>query len=76
MWRRASSAAPSRTTSSSFARAYIPTLRSWSEPVFLAGLSADRPVPERAAIVDEFYGRHEARVAAAPEAHGMDYVHC
>ena len=59
-----------------FARAYIPTLRSWSEPVFLAGLSADRPVPERAAIVDDFYGRYEARVAAAPEGHGMDYVHC
>jgi hypothetical protein len=59
-----------------FARAYIPTLRSWSEPVFLAGLSADRPVTERAAIIDDFYGRYETRVAAAPEGHGMDYVHC
>lgn len=59
-----------------FAWAYIPTLRSWSEPVFLAGLSADRPVAERARIVDEFYGRYERLVAAAPEGHGMDYVHC
>ena len=59
-----------------FARAYIPTLRSWSEPVFLSGLSGERPVEERARIVDDFYGRYEARVAAAPEGHGMDYVHC
>jgi hypothetical protein len=59
-----------------FARSYIPTLRSWSEPVFLSGLSSERSVVERQRIVDDFYGRYEARVAAAPEGHGMDYVHC
>lgn len=59
-----------------FARSYIPTLRSWSEPVFMAGLSGDRPAAERAALVDEFYGRYEALVAARPDGHGMDYVHC
>ena len=59
-----------------FAIAYIPTLRSWSEPVFLAGLSSERPVTERAAIVDDIYGRYERLVAAAPDGHGMDYVHC
>ncbi|MGB0507506.1 MAG: hypothetical protein ACPGGK_15050 [Pikeienuella sp.] len=59
-----------------FAKAYIPTLRSWSEPVFLAGLSAERPVAERAGIVDEFYGRYERMVADAPAGHAMDYVHC
>jgi len=59
-----------------FARDYIPTLRSWSEPVFLKGLSDARPVAERAEIVDEFYGRYEAEVAARPEGHAMDYVHC
>lgn len=58
-----------------FAREYIPTLRSWSEPSFLSGLSTERPGEERAAIMDEFYGRYQARVAAAPEGHGMDYVH-
>lgn len=58
-----------------FARDYIPTLRSWSEPSFLSGLSPDRPGQERAAIMDEFYGRYEARVAAAPQGHAMDYVH-
>ncbi len=59
-----------------FAAAYIPTLRSWSEPVFLKGLSADRQSAERAALVDEFYGCYEAEVATAPEGHAMDYVHC
>lgn len=59
-----------------FAEAYIPTLRSWSERVFLAGLSPDRPMDERTAIVDGFYRRYQETVAAAPEGHGMDYVHC
>lgn len=59
-----------------FARAYIPTLRSWSEPSFLAGLSPDRPTEERARIVNTFYGRYQDLVAAQPKGHGMDYVHC
>lgn len=59
-----------------FAAEYIPTLRSWSEPVFVAGLSTGRPADERAAIVNEFYGRYQKRVAAAPQGHAMDYVHC
>jgi hypothetical protein len=58
-----------------FAREYIPTLRSWSEPVFINGLGASRDPDEKAAIVDEFYRRYEARVAASPGGHGMDYVH-
>jgi hypothetical protein len=59
-----------------FAKAYIPTLRSWSEPVFFSGLTDERLPEERAEIIDDFYGRYEARVAEAPEGHGMDYVHC
>lgn len=59
-----------------FATAYIPTLRSWSEPVFLAGLSNARTVTERRQIVDEFYRRYHRLVADKPEGHGMDYVHC
>lgn len=58
-----------------FAADYIPTLRSWSEPVFANALSPDRPADERAAIVDAFYGRYQAQVAAAPDGHAMDYVH-
>jgi hypothetical protein len=58
-----------------FAREYIPTLRSWSEPTFASGLSAGRPAEERQAILDEFYGRYERLVAASPKGQGMDYVH-
>ena len=58
-----------------FARDYIPTLRSWAEPTFASGLSADRPPEERARILDEFFGRYEKLVAAEPQGHGMDYVH-
>ena len=39
-------------------------------------LSADRPAEERAAILDRFYDRYEARVRVAPHGHAMDYVHC
>ncbi|HRD75345.1 MAG TPA: SAM-dependent methyltransferase [Hyphomicrobiaceae bacterium] len=58
-----------------FAREYIPTLRSWSEPTFASGLSASRPPAERAAILDEFFGSYERLVAEKPDGHGMDYVH-
>jgi hypothetical protein len=59
-----------------FARAYVPTLRSWSESMFFAALDAGRPEEERRSIVDLFYAAYEADVAAAPAGHGMDYVHC
>ncbi len=58
-----------------FAKAYVPTLRSWSEPTFANGLKARTP-DERAALLDAFYGAYEAEVAADPTGHGMDYVHC
>ena len=58
-----------------FAREYIPTLRSWSESIFLSGLSADRPLAERQDIVERFYKAYEDRVREAPAGHGMDYVH-
>jgi hypothetical protein len=61
---------------SAFAKAYIPTLRSWSESTFAGALDPARPAAERMAIVDRFYGAYEATVAASPEGHGMDYVHC
>jgi len=59
-----------------FARAYVPTLRSWSEVVFAGALDPARAAAERLAIVDDFYSAYEADVAAAPEGHRMDYVHC
>lgn len=59
-----------------FARAYVPTLRSWSESMFFAALDPSRSEMERQAIIDRFYDTYEADVRAAPEGHGMDYVHC
>jgi hypothetical protein len=58
-----------------FARDYIPTLRSWSEPTFAAGLSPARSAEGRLAILDTFFGRYQQAVASAPEGHGMDYIH-
>jgi hypothetical protein len=59
-----------------FAKAYVPTLRSWSETVFAGALDSARDPAVRAEILDAFYGAYEAEVARAPEGHGMDYVHC
>ena len=59
-----------------FARAYIPTLRSWTESTFFSALDPSRNLEERQAILDEFYNAYEAGVAASPVGHGMDYVHC
>ena len=59
-----------------FAVSYIPTLRSWSEAVFLSGLDRNRTPEERHAIVDTFYKRYEDLVALEPDGHAMDYVHC
>ena len=59
-----------------FAKAYIPTLRSWSESTFMGALDPARPLEERQAIIDRFYDAYEADVARRPDGHGMDYVHC
>ena len=58
-----------------FAREYIPTLRSWSESVFFAGLSAERPLEERAEIIDRYFDSYESFVREQPAGQGMDYVH-
>lgn len=58
-----------------FAREYIPTLRSWSEPTFASGLSSARPDEERRQLLDTFFDRYERHVAEKPEGHGMDYIH-
>ena len=61
---------------SAFARAYLPTLRSWTESTFASALDPSRPADERRAVIDRFYAAYEAEVAARPDGHGMDYVHC
>ena len=57
-----------------FAESLVPTMRSWSETVFLTALDR-RPREEAAAIVDEFYRRYEDLIAADPTGHAMDYIH-
>ena len=59
-----------------FARSYVPTLRSWSETVFLNALDTKREAALRAELVDLFYQRYEDRVCENPDGHAMDYVHC
>ena len=67
---------PAKEIAAAFAKAYIPTLRSWSESTFAGALDPQRPAAERAAIIDRFYDSYESAVAANPQGHGMDYVHC
>ncbi len=59
-----------------FARSYLPTLRSWTESTFLSALDPARSPDERQSLIDRFYAAYQAEVAASPEGHGMDYVHC
>jgi hypothetical protein len=59
-----------------FAKAYIPTLRSWSESTFINALDLKRDPAEIQGIIDRFYQAMEDDVVAAPERHAMDYVHC
>ena len=58
-----------------FADAYVPTLRSWSESVFLGALDSSRPVEQRRKIVDDFYASYNELVRQEPSRHSMDYVH-
>ena len=58
-----------------FANSYVPTLRSWSEGVFMGGLDASRPLEQRNRIVEEFYENYNSLVRKEPDQHAMDYVH-
>jgi len=75
-YRAAYEAADGGMSSRDFARSYIPTLRSWSETVFLNALNQSREPKERAGLTDMFYQRYEDLVARNPDGHAMDYVHC
>jgi len=58
-----------------FANAYIPTIRSWNQSIFLGALDESRPLEERQELIESYYGTYHQRVLDAPEGHGMDYVH-
>ncbi|MFK7856455.1 MAG: hypothetical protein AB8B79_20240 [Granulosicoccus sp.] len=58
-----------------FAKAYIPTIRSWNESTFLGALSTNRSLEERRELIEAYYALYEDQVASHPEGHGMGYVH-
>lgn len=58
-----------------FADGLIPTVRSWNQSIFRAGLDATRPDEEKSALIEEYYGTYHQRVLDDPVGHGMDYVH-
>ena len=58
-----------------FANAYIPTIRSWNQSIFLGALDESRPLAERQELIESYYGAYHQRVLKAPDAHRMDYVH-
>lgn len=58
-----------------FATAYIPTIRSWNESIFLAALSPDRPIEQRRELIEDYYSTYRNLVRESPDGHAMDYVH-
>jgi hypothetical protein len=58
-----------------FAKAYIPTIRSWNESTFKGALSDTRSAEEKNELIEAYYGLYEQQVCENPEGHGMGYVH-
>ncbi len=58
-----------------FADGLIPTVRSWNQSIFAAGLDPQRNQDDRRTLIEDYYGRYHQRVLDAPAGHGMDYVH-
>ena len=58
-----------------FADGLIPTIRTWNQSIFAAGLDPARPAEERAALIEDYYGEYRRLVLEDPQGHGMDYVH-
>ncbi|MFT5113128.1 MAG: hypothetical protein ACI8P9_002456 [Parasphingorhabdus sp.] len=59
----------------SFADGLIPTVRSWNQSIFKAGLSNDRSEAERTQLIEDYYATYHQQVMDDPVGHGMDYVH-
>lgn len=58
-----------------FAKAYLPTIRSWNESIFTGALNRARNPAQRREIIEQYYDTYRQQVAADPTGHGMDYVH-
>jgi len=58
------------------AKRFVPTTRTWSNSTFVSGaVACGHSKAEADSLVDEMFRRYEARVAADPANHAMDYVH-
>ena len=58
-----------------FADGLIPTIRSWNQSIFTAGLDSERDGNERKRLIEDYYQTYHQRVMEDPTGHGMDYVH-
>ncbi len=58
-----------------FADGLIPTIRSWNQSIFYAGLDSSRPDAERRQLIEDYYQLYHQRVMTDPTGHGMNYVH-
>ncbi len=58
-----------------FADGLIPTIRSWNQSIFYAGLDAARSIEERQQLIEDYYQLYHQRIMADPSGQGMDYVH-
>ena len=58
-----------------FAKAYIPTIRSWNESTYKGALSDSRSAAEKDELIEAYYSLYEQQVRDNPEGHGMGYVH-
>jgi len=58
-----------------FARAFVPTTRTWSETAFLNCLDDNRGNGEKRAITNRLFDNYVELVERAPEGHGMAYIH-
>eukprot|EP00751_Fragilariopsis_kerguelensis_P004469 CAMPEP_0170832390 /NCGR_PEP_ID=MMETSP0733-20121128/50725_1 /TAXON_ID=186038 /ORGANISM="Fragilariopsis kerguelensis, Strain L26-C5" /LENGTH=455 /DNA_ID=CAMNT_0011198529 /DNA_START=56 /DNA_END=1419 /DNA_ORIENTATION=+ len=53
-----------------YAKAFVPTTRTWSHSTFKAALSEDKTEQEKEAIMEQFWNNYEQLVAKAPAEHG------
>lgn len=65
-----------KTDPKSYARFFLPTMRTWSNSTFETALDSEkRSDEERKSIVDLFFSRFEDAITADPDHYAMDYVH-
>lgn len=58
-----------------FANAYLPTIRTWNESIFTAGLNSKRSTEERKELIEHYYNQYHSQIIEEPDGHGMGYVH-